>query len=395
MVVKPKIRGFICTTAHPEGCAASVKEQINYVKAQGTIDGGPKKVLIIGASSGFGLSTRVVSTFGCGADTLGVFFERPSDGRKTATAGWYQSLAFEKEAKAAGNYAKSFNGDAFSNEMKAKVIDEIKANMEKVDLVIYSLAAPRRQHPDTGEIINSTLKTIGDPIVEKTINTKTGVISNVTIETANDQEVLDTISVMGGEDWEMWIKALKDADVLADGVMTVAYSYIGPKVTQKIYRTGTIGQAKVDLENRAEVIGKMVESVNGKAFISVNKALVTQASSAIPVMPLYINLLNKVMLEKGSYEECKEQMYRLFNEKMYPKNGEIPVDEKNRIRVDDWELEDDIQSEVEKNFEAVTTENIEELGSLKAYNDAFLQLFGFGFDGIDYEADVVIERDFS
>lgn len=395
MVVTPKIRGFICTTAHPDGCAAAVKEQIDYVKSQGKIENGPKKVLIIGASSGFGLSTRVVSTFGCGADTLGVFFERPSDGRKTATAGWYQSVAFEKEAKAAGYYAKSFNGDAFSNEMKDKVIEEIKAGMGKVDLVIYSLAAPRRQHPVTGEILNSTLKTIGEPAVQKTINTKTGVITDVTIEPANDQEISDTIAVMGGEDWEMWISALKSADVLAEGVTTVAYSYIGPKITQKIYRTGTIGQAKVDLENRASTISKELESINGKAYISVNKALVTQASSAIPVMPLYINLLYKEMKKYGTHEECKEQMYRLFKEKMYNDSGVIPLDDKGRIRVDDWELADEIQSEVEKNFNNVTTENIEELGSLEAYNDAFLQLFGYGFDGVDYDADVEIERDFS
>jgi len=394
MVIKPKIRGFICTTAHPEGCAAAVKEQIEYVKAQGPIANGPKKVLVIGSSTGFGLSTRITSTFGCGADTMGVFFEKAADKKRTASAGWYQSVAFEKEAKAAGFYAKSFNGDAFTNEMKEQVIEAIKADMGKIDLVIYSLAAPRRQHPVTGELHKSVLKPIGQTVIQKTIDTATGVVSEASIEPATDEDIRHTTAVMGGEDWQMWIDAMKEADVLADGVRTVAYSYIGPEVTQEIYRTGTIGQAKVDLENTAEKVEKGLADLNGSAFVSVNKALVTQASSAIPVMPLYINLLYKVMKKVGVHEECKEQIYRLFDKFLYTKDGVVPTDEKGRIRIDDWELRADVQKEVGQMFNDITTENHDEVGDLKTYNECFLRLFGFGYDGVDYDADVEIDLQF-
>jgi len=394
MVVKPKIRGFICTTAHPDGCAAAVKEQIEYVKAQGPIAGGPKKVLVIGSSTGFGLSTRITSTFGCGADTMGVFFEKAADGKRTASSGWYQSVAFENAAKEAGFYAKSFNGDAFTNEMKEQVIEAIKADMGKVDLVIYSLAAPRRQHPVTGELHKSVLKPIGQTVIQKTIDTATGVVSEASIEAATEEDIRHTTAVMGGEDWKMWIEALKGADVLAEGARTVAYSYIGPEVTQEIYRTGTIGQAKVDLENTAEVIEKELADLNGSAFVSVNKALVTQASSAIPVMPLYINLLYKVMKKVGVHEECKEQIYRLFDKFLYTEDGVVPTDEKGRIRIDDWELREDVQKEVTEMFNTITTENHDEVGDLTTYNECFLRLFGFGYDGVDYDADVDVVRNF-
>jgi enoyl-[acyl-carrier protein] reductase/trans-2-enoyl-CoA reductase (NAD+) len=395
MIVKPKVRGFICTTSHPKGCEAAVQEQIDYVKSQGPIANGPKKVLVIGSSTGFGLSTRITSTFGCGADTIGVFFEKEPDDRRTASAGWYQSVAFEKLAKEAGFYAKSFNGDAFSTEMKEKVINAIKEDMGEVDLVVYSLASPRRQHPITGKLHKSTLKPIGQTVVQKTIDTANGVISTVEIGPANEQEIEDTITVMGGEDWKMWMEALKEAGVLADGAVSVAYSYIGPVVTQDIYRTGTIGQAKVDLENTADVItDEVLKDINGKAYVSVNKALVTQASSAIPVMPLYINILYKVMKAKGIHEECKEQIYRLFKDILYTENGEHLVDEQGRIRIDDLELRDDVQAEVSELFDKITTENQAEIGDLNAYNDAFLKLFGFGFPGVDYDEDVDIQLRF-
>ncbi len=395
MVVKPKIRGFICTTSHPEGCAKAVEEQIDFVKAQGPIANGPKKVLVIGSSTGFGLSTRITATFGCGADTLGVFFEKAADKKRTASAGWYQSVAFEKAAKEAGCYAKSFNGDAFTNEMKEQVIETIKSDMGKVDLVIYSLAAPRRQHPVSGEVFKSTLRPIGQTVVQKTIDTATGVISETSVEAASEKEIADTIAVMGGEDWKMWMDALKDADVLTDGATTVAYSYIGPKVTQEIYRTGTIGQAKVDLENTAAVIEKDLAALNGKAYISVNKALVTQASSAIPVMPLYINILYKVMKKYDLHEECKEQIFRLFKDRLCTEDGIVPVDDAGRIRIDDWELREDVQEEVGGMFNEITTENHDEIGDLKAYNEAFLRLFGFGYEGVDYDADVEVDRQFA
>ena len=395
MIVKPKIRGFICTTAHPKGCEAAVNEQIEYVKAQGPIANGPKKVLVIGSSTGFGLSTRITSTFGCGADTLGVFFEKAADKKRTASAGWYQSVAFEEAAKEAGFYAKSFNGDAFTIEMKEQVIETIKADMGKIDLVIYSLAAPRRQHPITGELHKSTLKPIGQTVTQKTIDTSTGVVSDITLEEATEDDIRHTTAVMGGEDWKMWMDAMKEADVLAAGVRTVAYSYIGPEVTHEIYRTGTIGQAKVDLENTATVIEDSLKGLSGDAFVSVNKALVTQASSAIPVMPLYINILNKVMKKIGGYEECKEQIYRLFNEFLYTNDKVVPVDDKGRIRIDDLELRDEIQKEVNDLFSQINTENNNSIGDLDSYNESFLRLFGFGFDGIDYDADVEVDLQFS
>lgn len=385
MIVKPKTRGFICTTAHPEGCAQHVSEQINYVKAQKTIEG-PKKVLVIGASTGYGLASRISAAFGSGAATIGVFFEKPGDEKRTGSAGWYNTATFEKQANEGGLYAKSINGDAFSNEIKEKTIELIKKDLGKIDLVVYSLASPRRTHPITGEIFNSVLKPIGEVFTDKTVDFHSGEVTNVTIQPANEEEIKQTQAVMGGEDWEMWMYAMQNAGVLADGVMTVAYSYIGPKLTHAVYKDGTIGKAKEHLEQSAKSITEKLADLNAKAYISVNKALVTQASSAIPVVPLYISLLFKIMKEKGLHEGCIEQMYRLFGDFMY--SPTLKLDEAGRIRVDDWEMRDDIQAEVSVLWEKVSTENLLELSDLNGYRKDFFKLFGFGIEGIDYEKDV-------
>lgn len=385
MIIEPKIRGFICTTAHPEGCAKHVQEQIDYVNKMPKIDG-PKKVLVIGASTGYGLSSRIVSTFGAGADSIGVFFERPGTEKRTASAGWYNTAAFEKAARAAGRYAKSINGDAFSNEIKEETIALIKEQFGQVDMVVYSLASPRRTHPTTGEQFASVLKPIGEPYTNKTVNTSTGEVTDVTIEPATDDELRQTIAVMGGEDWQLWIDALRQADVLADGVTTVAYSYIGPEVTHAIYRDGTIGHAKDHLEQTAHELHKALQSShNGRAYVSINKALVTQSSAAIPVVPLYISLLYKVMKEHGLHEGCIEQMYRLYAERLYGAD-DIAVDDQGRIRVDDWEMRSDIQQEVDKRWAEISTDNLQDISDFAGYQAEFLKLFGFGLDGVDYEA---------
>lgn len=385
MIIEPRMRGFICLTAHPEGCAQSVKNQIEYVKSKGKIDGA-KKVLVIGASTGFGLASRITSAFGSDAATIGVFFEKePSEG-KTATPGWYNSAAFEKEAAKAGLYAKSINGDAFSDEVKQQTIDLIKQDLGQVDLVIYSLASPVRKDPKTDTLYRSVLKPIGNKFTDKTVDFHTGKVSEVSIEPCNEEEIANTVKVMGGEDWMLWIEAMKEAGVLADGVLTLAYSYIGPEVTEPVYRKGTIGRAKDHLEATAFEITDALKNVKGKAYVSVNKALVTQASSAIPVIPLYISLLYKTMKAKGLHEGCIEQMQRLFQDRLY--NGEeVPTDDKNRIRVDDWEMRDDVQEEVKKLWAIATTENLSEIGDLAGYKQDFLNLFGFGFEGVDYLAD--------
>lgn len=384
MIIKPKVRGFICTTAHPQGCAEHVREQVDFVKKQGKIEG-PKKVLVIGASTGYGLASRIVSTFGCGASTIGVFFERPASGARTATAGWYNSAAFEKLAKEAGHYASSLNGDAFSDELKQQTIDRIKQDLGQVDMVVYSLASPRRTHPKTGETHSSVLKPIGETFSNKTVDIHSGEVTTVTLDPASEEEVKNTIAVMGGEDWEMWIDALRDAGVLADGAVTVAYSYIGPKVTHAVYREGTIGRAKDDLEATGLRLNDRLASVGGRAYVSVNKALVTQASAAIPVVPLYISLLYRTMKEKGIHEGCIEQMYRLYAERLYASQTE--VDDKGRIRVDDWEMRADVQSEVDQLWDSVTTENLKEISDIEGYRTEFMKLFGFGLAGVDYEAE--------
>ena len=385
MIIEPRMRGFICLTAHPDGCAQNIKNQIEYVKSKGHIDGA-KKVLVIGASTGFGLASRITSAFGSGAGTIGVFFEKPPSEGKTATPGWYNSAAFETEAQKAGLYAKSINGDAFSSEVKQQTIDLIKADLGQVDMVIYSLASPVRMHPVTGVLHRSVLKPIGQTFSNKTVDFHTGLVSQVTIEPANQDDIDNTVVVMGGEDWKMWIDALKNAGTLANGATTIAYSYIGPEVTEAVYRKGTIGRAKDDLEATAFKITDDLKSLNGKAYVSVNKALVTQASSAIPVIPLYISLLYKIMKAEGVHEGCIEQIQRLFEQRLYT-GKEVPTDDKGRIRIDDWEMREDIQDRIKTLWEKATTENLSEIGDLAGYKQDFLNLFGFGFEGVDYNVD--------
>jgi enoyl-[acyl-carrier protein] reductase / trans-2-enoyl-CoA reductase (NAD+) len=380
MIVEPKIRGFICTTAHPDGCAKHVADQIAVVRSRGPIENAPKRVLVIGSSTGYGLSSRIAAAFGCGASTIGVFFEKEGSERRTGTAGWYNSAAFEKEAKAAGIYARSFNGDAFSDEMKQAVIDAIKADLGQIDCVVYSLASPRRQHPKTGEVFRSVLKPIGRSYTNKNLNTTTKVVDEVTIEPASQDEVDQTVAVMGGEDWEMWIDELHDAGVLADGVRTVSYSYIGPELTWPIYTNGTIGAAKADLETTQQRLDEKLAPIGGKAWVSVNKALVTQASSAIPVVPLYISLLYKVMKAGGTHEDTIEQMDRLFRQRLYGKCEPQP-DDQGRIRLDDREMNEDVQSAVAEAWEVVETSNLGQYADLEGYETSFLRLFGFGLEG--------------
>ncbi len=385
MIIEPRMRGFICLTAHPKGCEQNVKNQIEYVKAKGKIDG-PKRVLVIGASTGFGLASRITSAFGCDAATIGVFFEKPSAEGKTASPGWYNSAAFEVEAHKAGLYAKSINGDAFSNEVKQQAIDMIKADLGQIDLVIYSLASPVRLHPTTGVLHRSVLKPIGSTFTNKTVDFHTGNVSQVSIEPATEEDIANTVVVMGGEDWAMWMDALKGAGVLAEGATTVAYSYIGPEVTEAVYRKGTIGRAKDHLEATAFEITDKLKDLNGKAYVSVNKALVTQASSAIPVIPLYISLLYKIMKAEGIHEGCIEQIQRLYQQRLYT-GATVPTDEKGRIRIDDWEMRKDVQDQIAKLWGESTTETLVELGDLAGYKQDFLNLFGFGFEGVDYLAD--------
>jgi enoyl-[acyl-carrier protein] reductase/trans-2-enoyl-CoA reductase (NAD+) len=386
MIIEPRMRGFICLTAHPTGCEKNVQNQIAYVKSKGTINGA-KKVLVIGASTGFGMASRIASAFGSGASTIGVFFEKPPQEGKTASPGWYNSVAFQNEAKKAGLYAASINGDAFSNEVKTKTIDLIKKDLGKIDLVVYSLASPVRTHPVTGVTHRSVLKPIGATFSNKTVDFHSGVVSTISIDPCTDEDIANTVAVMGGEDWEMWMDALKNADVLSENAMTVAYSYIGPGLTEAVYRKGTIGRAKDHLEATAFAINDKLKSLGGKAFVSVNKALVTQASSAIPVIPLYISLLYKTMKEKGIHEGCIEQMQRLFADRLYSGNA-IPTDDKGRIRIDDWEMRDDVQDKVAALWVDATTETLPALGDLAGYKSDFLNLFGFGFEGVDYLADV-------
>jgi len=385
MIIEPRMRGFICLTAHPDGAAQSIKNQIEYVKSKGAIDGA-KKVLVIGASTGFGLASRVTSAFGSNAATIGVFFEKPPVEGKTASPGWYNSAAFEDEAHKAGLYAKSINGDAFSKEIKQQTIDLIKADLGQVDLVIYSLASPVRQHPETGVLHRSVLKPIGGVFTNKTVDFHTGKVSDISIQPAVEGDIENTVAVMGGEDWAMWIDALKAENLLASGATTVAYSYIGPSLTEAVYRKGTIGRAKDHLEATAFEITESLKDIKGKAYVSVNKALVTQASSAIPVIPLYISLLYKIMKEEGVHEGTTEQIQRLFAERLYA-GGEVPVDEKGRIRIDDWEMRDDIQEKVAALWTQATTENLAEIGDLEGYRKDFYNLFGFDIQDVDYNKD--------
>ncbi|MFL2834938.1 MAG: enoyl-ACP reductase FabV [Coraliomargaritaceae bacterium] len=386
MIIEPKIRGFVCITAHPEGCAKKVAQEIAIAKAS-PIKSGPKKVLVIGASTGYGLSSRVTAAFSCEASTLGVFFERPSSNGKPASAGWYNTVAFEKEATAAGLYAKSINGDAFSNEIKANVIQTIKEDWGTVDCVIYSLASPKRIDPTTGNTYKSCLKPIGSSFNNTSLDTNKGLIESVSIEPANEEDIENTIKVMGGEDWELWMEALSQAGVLTPETKTVAYSYIGPEVTWPVYKNGTIGTAKLDVERASRTISK---KYGIEAYVSVNKAVVTQASSAIPVVPLYISILFKIMKAKGTHEGCIEQIVRLFKDRLY--EGDLNLDQDGRIRVDDWEMDSEVQAEVASIWPSVTTENLRDVSDFNAYQKEFLELFGFGLDGIDYSKDVEVDR---
>jgi enoyl-[acyl-carrier protein] reductase / trans-2-enoyl-CoA reductase (NAD+) len=387
MIIKPRVRGFVCVTAHPAGCALHVNEWINYVKSKGNVANGPRKVLVIGASTGYGLASRIAAAFGSGAATLGIFFERPSEEGRTATPGWYNAIGFTQAARAAGLYAQNLNGDAFSDEIKAAALAAIRRDLGQVDLVVYSLASPRRTHPRTGAVHKSVLKPVGASYTNKTVDTDKGIVSPVTIEPATEQEIADTVAVMGGEDWGMWINALAEAKLLAPGAQSVAYSYIGPEVTWAIYRNGTIGLAKNDLERAAKNIDSLLKlNGGGRAFISVNKALVTQASSAIPVVPLYISILYKLMKANGTHEGCIEQMHRLFAGQMYAPGGP-KFDPSGRVRLDDLEMRPEVQAGVARIWPDVTTETLASLTDIAGYRSEFLKLFGFGMDGLDYEAE--------
>lgn len=384
MIVEPKVKSFICLTAHPEGCKQNVKEQIDYVKNQ-TKTEGPKKVLIIGSSTGYGLASRISAAYSCGASTIGIMFEKEATQVRTATAGWYNTAAFEEFAIKDGYYAKTINGDAFSNEVKQKTIELIKNDLGKIDMVIYSLAAPKRTDKD-GIVYSSVLKTIGEDFTNKTLNLKDNTVIDVTIKAAIDEEIKSTVKVMGGEDWKDWIDALYKADVLEDNAITVAYSYIGPKVTYPIYWDGTIGEAKKHLFNTSKQINEEYKSI--KAYISVNKALVTQASAAIPIVPLYIAILYKLMKQKGTHEGCIEQIYRLFNSKLFV--NKPVIDNKGMIRLDDYELADDIQKDVVQIWNKIDNTNVNQLADIQGYWEDFYHMCGFNFKDVDYSKDVDI-----
>ncbi|MEE4192558.1 MAG: enoyl-ACP reductase FabV [Halieaceae bacterium] len=386
MIIKPRVRGFMCITTHPTGCEANVKHQIEYVKQRGAIDNGPKKVLVIGASTGYGLASRITSAFGAGAATLGIFFEKEGTEKKPGTAGWYNSAAFHKFADEAGLYAKSINGDAFSDEIKQKTIELIKQDLGQVDLVVYSLAAPRRQHPVTGEVHTSTLKPIGKEITYKSLNTDKEEIGELTVPAASQEDIDNTVAVMGGEDWEMWINALAEADCLAPGAKTTAYTYLGDKLTWDIYWDGTIGAAKKDLDKRVVGIREQLAASGGDARVSVLQAVVTQASSAIPAMPLYLALLLQVMKDEDAFQGCIEQVDALFRDSLYGSGPQY--DDVGRLRADGWEIQPQVQARVGELWDATTTENLYEVSDFAGYKRGFLQLFGFEVDGVDYEADV-------
>lgn len=386
MVIQPKVRGFICTNAHPTGCAQHVNEQISYVKSQPQASAKPKNVLVIGASTGYGLASRITATFGNGASTLGVFFEKEPTEKRTGSAGWYNTAAFQTAADEAGIYSKNINGDAFSNEIKTQTIETIKADLGKVDLVVYSLASPRRTDPNTGEVYSSALKPIGKGFTTKSLNTSKRVIEEVAVEPASEEEIAGTIKVMGGEDWEMWMQALSEAGVLADNVKTVAYTYIGKQLTWPLYGKATIGRAKEDLDRAATEIRKITSDLNGEAFVTSLNAVVTQASSAIPIMPLYISGLFKVMKEDGTQENPIHQIQGLFRDNLY--STERSLDEHNRLMQNLKELSDDVQERVQKIWDEVDTDTIDELTDYVGYHNEFLKLFGFNIDGVDYDADV-------
>ena len=386
MIIKPKIRGFICTNAHPVGCAENVHRQVEFVRQQGPVADGPKNVLVVGCSTGYGLASRITAAFGSGAHTLGVCFEKEPSEKRTGTAGWYNTSAFHQEAEQAGLQYHSINGDAFSDEIKQQTIDYIKQNMGKIDLVVYSLASPKRKDPESGEVYSSTLKPVGQAYTTKTYHTDKDEVHDISLEPANDEEIANTVKVMGGEDWERWIKQLHDAGVLAEGCQTTAYTYIGKKLTWPIYGHATIGRAKEDLDRAAAALREQYSDIDLSAYVSSLKALVTQASSAIPVMPLYISLIYRVMKEEGTHEGCIEQIYRLFTEGLYEENPSL--DEAGRLYMNGYETNEKTQAKVEALWDQVTQDNFHELADYAGYHQDFLHLFGFGFDNVDYDADV-------
>lgn len=396
-IIHPKVRGFICTTTHPKGCELNVRDQIEATRALGVREDGPKKVLVIGASSGYGLAARITAAFGFKADTLGVFFEKPGTETKPGTAGWYNAAAFDKFAKEEGLYSKSINGDAFSDEARAKVIELIKNDMGgKVDLVVYSLASPMRKLPQTGELVRSALKPIGEPYTSTAIDTNKDTIIEAAIEPASEQEIQDTVTVMGGQDWQLWIDALAEAGVLAEKARTVAFSYIGTEITWPIYWDGALGKAKQDLDDTAlRLDAKLSQAIGGGANVAVLKSVVTQASSAIPVMPLYLSMVFKVMKEQGIHEGTGDQLNRMFRDRLYRTDGKPgEVDEKGRLRLDDWELRDDVQNACKALWPQVTTENLFELTDYAGYKREFLNLFGFERTDVDYDQDVATDVQF-
>jgi len=392
MIIAPKVRGFICTTTHPAGCEANVRQQIAYVKSKGPLANGPKRVLVIGASTGYGLASRITAAFGSDAATIGVFLEKAGTEKKPGSAGWYNSAAFDKAAKEAGLYSKSVNGDAFSDECRAKVVELIKADLGQVDMVVYSLASPVRKLPATGELIRSALKPIGEVYTATAVDTNKDELIEAHVEPANEEEIANTIKVMGGEDWELWLQALDQAGVLAEGVKTVAYSYIGTDITWPIYWHGTLGRAKEDLDRASNAIRQQLSSKNGTANVAVLKSVVTQASAAIPVMPLYIAMSFKLMKEQGIHEGCIEQIQRMFYTRLF--DGEFVTDDTQRIRMDDWELRESVQQACRDLWPQVTTENLSQLTDYQGYKTEFLKLFGFGWEGVDYTADVNPEVNF-
>ncbi len=389
MIVKPRIKGFLCTTSHPVGCANDVDRQIAHVVSEGKREGGPRKVLVIGASGGYGLASRISAAFGFGAATVGVFFERPATVKRTASPGWYKTAAFTEKAKSAGLYTANINGDAFSEALKDATCDLIEKDLGQVDLVVYSLAAPARQLPD-GSLVRSALKPIGEPFEGATIDFNSAELRPVSLEPASDEEVSDTVKVMGGEDWELWIEKLKARGLLAPGCITTNYTYLGSEVTWPIYHHGTIGRAKEDLDRACAALAAPMGSVDGKAYICVMKGLVTQAASAIPGMSIYLSLLFKAMKDAGTHEGCIEQTTRLFNTQLFG-GDELRLDSEGRVRMDELELSDDIQQFVADNWSEVSESNLASLTDFAGYRQAFLELHGFDVEGTDYEAEVEAE----
>ena len=392
MIVKPRIRGFICTTAHPEGCRANVESQIAAVAARGAV-AGARNALVIGCSGGFGLASRIDAAFGCGANTIGISFEKAPSAKRTASAGWYNNRAFEAAAKRRGVYARTFDGDAFADEMREQVVAAIVADLGQIDLLVYSLAAPLRVHPHSGERHRSAIKPLGEPFAVKTLDVGKGEVRNIVLDPASEDEAAATVQVMGGEDWELWIDALQARGALARGFQTVAFSYLGSALTARIYRDGTLGRAKADVDRAASALSARLAGLGGRARVAVLKAIVSQASTAIPVVPLYMSILFRVMREQGSHESCIEHIDRLFRDGLY--GTAMATDETGRLRADAGELAPQVQAEVQRRWDRVDTDNIRQLADLDRFNDEFLGLFGFGCEEVDYAAEVDPTTDFA